>query len=114
MNTLYLIAGLFAAAALAGVYLITLVLTHKETPKAITLIHGLFAATALVLLAIYTFRERPAPVESLVLFVLAASGGFVLVYKDFTGRKIPKWLAVVHGLTAVTGFIFLIMFIVRE
>jgi hypothetical protein len=113
METIYIITGLFAAAALLGVYLLTLVLTGKETQKAVTFTHGIFAATALVLLVIYAFRHNPAPVESVILFVLAALGGFVLVYKDLTGKKIPKWLAVAHGLIAVAGFIFLIVFICK-
>jgi hypothetical protein len=112
MDNLYIIAGIFGAAALVGIYLLTLVLTRKETPKAITITHGIFAATALILLLVYVLDHKPAPIESLVLFVLAAAGGFVLVFKDFTGRKIPRWLAVAHGLLAVTGFVFLICFIV--
>jgi hypothetical protein len=49
-------------------------------------------------------------VESAVLFVIAALGGFIMMARDVTGKSIPKWLAVVHGLLAVTGFVLLLVF----
>ena len=110
MGTLYTTIGLFAAAAIAGIYLLAIILQDKETPKGITLIHGLFAAVAICLLIYYSTQNNPAPIESLVLFILAALGGFVVVFRDLTGKKIPKWLAVTHGLIAVVGFIVLLVF----
>jgi hypothetical protein len=107
---LYTIIGLFALGAIVGLYLLTLVLQSKETPKAVVLLHGLFVVVALVTLIVYTTKNTPGPVESLVLFIIAALGGIVVAYRDFTGKKIPRWLAVVHGLIAVTGFIFLVVF----
>jgi peptidoglycan/LPS O-acetylase OafA/YrhL len=109
MNTLYTIIGLFALGAIVGIYLLTLVLQSKETPKAAVFVHGLFVAVALIMLIVY-ITKNPGPMESLVLFILAALGGIVLVYRDLTGQKIPKWLAVVHGLAAVAGFAFLLVF----
>jgi hypothetical protein len=109
MNTLYLVIALFALGALIGMYLLSLVLQKKETPKAIALIHGLFVAVALVLLIVYT-SNHPGPIESIVLFVLAALGGLVLFIRDLTGKPLPKWLALGHGLIAVAGFIFLLVF----
>lgn len=107
---LYTIIGLFALAALLGMALLSYVLKDKETPKGAMIAHGLFAASGLVLLLMYVFRNTPGPVESAVLFVIAALGGFVLVARDLTGKKIPKWLAVTHGLLAVAGFLFLLVF----
>ncbi len=107
---LYTIIAIFALAAILGMVLLSYVLRKKTTPKAVMIGHGLFAATALVLLLVYTFDHQPGPVESLILFVIAALGGFILVAKDLTGKEIPKWLAVVHGLTAVAGFILLLVF----
>jgi hypothetical protein len=109
MNTLYLIITLFALGALIGMYLLALVLQKKETPKSIAMVHGLFVVVALVLLIIYN-SNHPGPVESLVLFVLAALGGLILFMRDLSGKSLPKWLALTHGLIAVTGFIFLLVF----
>src|SRR4051812_27211783 len=107
MNTLYLIIALFALGALIGMYLLSLVLQKKETPKFVAVIHGLFVAVALILLIVYS-SNHPGIVESIVLFVLAALGGLVLFMRDITGKSLPKWLALGHGLIAVAGFIFLL------
>lgn len=107
---LYTIIAVFALAAILGMTLLSYVLKSKETPKALMIFHGLFAATGLILLLYYVFGNSPGPVESAVLFVIAALGGFVMVAKDLTGKPIPKWLAVTHGLIAVAGFIMLLVF----
>jgi hypothetical protein len=109
MNTLYLIIALFALGAIIGMYLLSLVLQKKETPKAVAFIHGAFVAVALILLIIYN-SQHPGLIESIVLFVIAALGGLVLIIRDLTNKPLPKWLAIVHGLVAVLGFIFLLVF----
>jgi hypothetical protein len=109
MNSLYTIIALFALGAIIGMYLLALVLQKKETPKFVAVIHGLFVAVALVMLIVYN-SKNPGLTESIVLFIIAALGGIVLFVRDITKKSIPKWLAVVHGLVAVVGFIFLLVF----
>lgn len=101
---------LFSLAALLGIFLLTFVLRSKQTPKAVTFTHGPLAATGLVLLIIYSLQNSPAPIASLVLFVIAATGGIVLITLDLTRRIVPKWLALMHGLIAVTGLILLLRY----
>ena len=110
MKTLYTIIGLFALGALIGMYLLALVLQKKETPKFVAFIHGAFVAVALIMLIIYSMNNGPGLMESIVLFVMAALGGLILITRDLTGKPIPRWLAVGHGLIAIAGFIFLIVF----
>src|SRR4051812_4746170 len=110
MNTLYLIIGMFALGALIGMYLLALVLQKKETPKFVAFIHGLFVAAALILLIVYNSKHGPGLMESIILFVIAALGGLTLITRDLTGKSLPKWLALGHGLIAVAGFIFLLVF----
>src|SRR5437870_3905443 len=101
----------FSLAAILGLILLSFVLRDRSTPKAIVLMHGPIAATGIFLLVVYAFYQSPAPIVSIILFVIAALGGFVLLYRDLTGRALPKWLAVLHGLIAVTGFGFLVAFV---
>lgn len=108
---IYTIISLFGIGAIIGMYLLAIVLQNKETPKAVAFVHGIFVATALVLLIVYLVKNSNGPVESAVLFVIAALGGTVLIYRDMTGKKIPKWLALVHGIVAVAGFIILLVFV---
>ena len=110
---LTLIIILFALAAVLGIILISYVMQNKETPKGIVFLHGPVAATALVLLIIYVISNIGGPVPSMVLFIIAALGGVILVIRDFTGKGVPKGLAVLHGLLAVTGFVMLILFFLR-
>lgn len=110
MNTLYTIIGLFAIGALFGMYLLALILQNKETPKFVAFIHGAFVAVALIMLIYYTMNTAPGPVEAVVLFVMAALGGLILIVKDISKKPIPRWLAIGHGLVAIAGFFFLLVF----
>ena len=106
---IYTSIAFFALAAILGMILLSYVLKEKQTPKRVVFAHGPLAATGLVLLIIYSINQ-PGPIESIVLFVIAALGGVLMLVKDLSGKKIPKWLAVFHGLLAVSGFIFLLVF----
>ncbi|HTZ51663.1 MAG TPA: hypothetical protein VMF68_08390 [Spirochaetia bacterium] len=55
-------------------------------------------------------RSPAAPIVALILFVIAARGGFTLFGIDLATQKPPKWRGVVHGLVAVAGFVFLLVF----
>ena len=110
MNTLDIIIGLFALGALIGMYLLSLVLQKKETPKFVAFIHGGFVAAALILLIFFALKQEVKPIESIVLFIMAALGGFVLIARDLTGKSLHRWLAVGHGLIAVAGFVFLLIY----
>jgi len=101
---------LFTLAILLGVYLLSFILQDKPTPKKIVFIHGPLATIALVILIIYAFFHNPTPLISIILFVLAALGGLMLIYRDLTGKSLPKWMAIGHGATATLGYIFLIYF----
>lgn len=102
---------LFAIAAVLGAVLITKVLKDKETPKAVVYSHGAAAAIALILLIItYINQGDSLLMISILIFVVAALGGFVMFSRDISQKEIPKWLAVVHALAAVSAFILLLIF----
>lgn len=101
---------LFALAAVLGLVLITKVLKGEETPKPVVYSHGAAAAIGLVLLIIaYVNQGDTLLMTTVLIFVVAALGGFVLFGRDITNKEIPKWLAVVHALAAVTGFVLLLI-----
>jgi len=111
METLYAAIVIFGMTAIAGMYLLSLILRKKSTPKGVTMIHGLFAVTALLLLIIYCLDTQAGPWESLVVFLVAATGGIIMVYRDLTGKPIPAWLGIAHGIIAIVGFVLLIWFV---
>ncbi len=101
---------LFALAAVLGLILITKVLKEDETPKPVVYSHGAAAAIGLVLLIIaYLNQGDSFLLIAVLIFVVAALGGFVLFGRDIKEKPIPKWLAIVHALAAVTGFVMLLI-----
>lgn len=102
--------GIFSLTAILGMLLLSYVLTNKDTPKGISFIHGPLGAIGIIILLVYAFIHNHSPIVSLTLFILAALGGFMLIHRDITGKPLPYWLAIGHGLTALTGFIFLLIF----
>ncbi|OJW53466.1 MAG: hypothetical protein BGO67_01840 [Alphaproteobacteria bacterium 41-28] len=106
---------LFLIAAGFGLVVLTSILQNKPTPKCFVYTHGGVAAIALLMVIYYVF-EHPdhAPIASLVLFLIAAAGGFTLFFIDFKGKKIPKWLALVHPVIAVCGVLALAVFILGQ
>jgi hypothetical protein len=110
MGLIYTSIVIFAVAAMIGLYLLTFVLQKKETPKSVAIVHGLLAATALIMLIVYTVQTGADLVQAIVIFAIAALGGIVLFARDIMGKSLPKALALVHGLLAVTGFVFLLIY----
>ncbi|MDN5205362.1 hypothetical protein QQ008_28515 [Fulvivirgaceae bacterium BMA10] len=103
---------LFALAAVFGLVILLKILKGQETPKPAVFIHGALAAIALVLLLIFTLNNPTnAPTLSLVLFIVAALGGFVLFAIDLKTKNPPRGLALIHAGAAVVGFLLLLLFV---
>lgn len=104
---------LFAVAAVFGLTLIIPVLQGKTPTRAFVFIHGGIAAVALIMLIVRYVNEAEAvPIVSLILFVVAALGGFVLFSRDLQKQPIPKGLAVVHASAAVIAFLILLFAVI--
>ncbi len=110
MGIIYGAISILGMTAIIGLYLFTLIMRNKGIPKGATLIHGLFAVLGVLLLIVYSLGCETGPWVSIIILLLAALGGLVMNFRDLTGRKVPKWLAVVHGLAAVIGFAYLLVF----
>ncbi len=103
---------LFAIAALGGLTLATLHFRGKNRPWPLAILHGLLAATALVLLLIPLVNGSIIASTGLKwavgLFVVAALGGFVLFVNHLQKKKLPSAVVVIHGGVAVVGFLVLL------
>jgi hypothetical protein len=110
MALVYWATGFFSLAIILGMILLAFVMGGKETPKAVVFTHGPLAAIGLVLLIVYLFDAAPSPIESVILFVMAATGGLYMFYKDLTGKKVPRALAIGHAILAIAGFVFLLVY----
>lgn len=103
---------IFAAAAVFGLLNLVAVLGNKQTSRPLIYLHGILAATALVLLAVFTINSTgSSPVISLFLFIIVAVVGFYLFARDVTKKAVPKAVALTHGIVAVVSFIILLIFL---
>ena len=104
-------AVLFALAALGGIILATLHLKKNDTPVSLALVHGLAAAVGLVLLIIVVTQMPSTGLAgvALVIFLIAALGGFVLFAMHLMRKPLPRGLIFVHGLAAVVAFVLLLI-----
>ena len=98
---------LFAAAAVFGAIMAIMHFRGATPPRALlAILHGLAAASGLVvfLLAVLKTGVRGAAGVSLLLFLIAALGGFFLLSYHLRGRALPSAVVVVHAVVAVCGF----------
>jgi hypothetical protein len=103
--------GLFAVAALGGAVLGFLRFQERELPWPISIVHGLVAATGLILLILGVGQGAGGPLAlvALGILVVAALGGFLLVSFHIRRQPAPIALVAVHALVAVIGFVCLLL-----
>lgn len=101
--------GVFALAALFGVFLAFKHFTGAKLPMPAALLHGLFAASGLVLLLLAYIQGAIPSLGSaaLALFVVAALGGFFLFFHHLKQKKQPSLVVVIHAGAAMTAFVML-------
>ena len=103
---------LFAHAALGGVTMAAIRLRGAERPPtALALVHGAGAAAGLaaLIIAIMNMPDPGSARTALVVFLVAALGGFYLFAQHMQKKPLPIPVMVIHGLVAVVGFIILLM-----
>ncbi len=108
---IYSAIALFALSAVLGLSILIKWLTKKQAPKGVIYSHGIVAAAALVLIILYA-AKNPAhfPKASIILFTVAALGGFYMFFNDLRKKASPLAVAFIHALLAVGGFILLLAF----
>src|SRR5215831_20305519 len=103
---------LFGIAALGGLVMATQRLRGAPQPTlAIALVHGALAAAGLIAL-IVAVAGGAVPGQArtaLIIFIIAALGGFYLFAQHLQKKAIPIPVMVVHALVAVVAFIILLV-----
>ena len=106
---------LFAIAALGGATLSTLHFRGRTPlPMPLALLHGLLAASALVLLVVAALTLPGfggLGLAALVIFVIAALGGFYMFSFHLRGQPLPSPVVLIHGGAAVLGFVLLLLYV---
>jgi hypothetical protein len=106
---LFLIGGIF------GLVNLIAILQDKPTMPLTVLMHGIFVFIPLLMVITYAATGHGSTLfyVSLGFFIAAALGGFTLLAYDLQKKPIPKAIAIVHPMIAVTGLILLIIFVVE-
>lgn len=100
----------FAVAALGGAVLAYFHFSRKPRPWALTILHGLLAATGLVLVALPVINGTATNLKTaLIVLLVAALGGFYLFSYRVRNRELPSAVVLIHGAVAAIGFILLLV-----
>lgn len=101
---------IFASAAFGGLVLASHVVKHELAPWALSIGHASMGATGLSVLgyALWKAPHNNTIMLSLVLFTIAAMGGFTLASYHFRKKIPPKGAILLHAVMAVSGFLVLI------
>lgn len=104
---------LFGLAAIGGMALAGQRLSGQPLPPTwLAIVHGLVAATGLVVLIVAVSGTGASPwaAYALVGFVVAALGGFALFLGfHLRGKALPIPMVVIHGGVAVVSFVLLVL-----
>ena len=107
---------LFAIAALGGVAMAVIRFRGAERPPTgLALLHGALAAAGIIVL-IVAMLSAPNPAQArtaLVLFIVAALGGFYLFAQHVQKRPLPIPVILIHAVIAVIGFLVLLVVVVH-
>jgi len=103
--------ALFALAAVGGAVLLWMHLQYDDAPLSLAATHGILGAAGLVVLLWMVFQSGATGLlgASVVLFVLAALGGFALIAKHLRGESLAAGLMYSHGGLAMIAFGLLVV-----
>jgi hypothetical protein len=102
---------LFAIAAIFGITILIPLFTGKPIKRSVAVLHGIFAASALVILIFFSINYKgDSPFVSIILFAIAAIAGLFLFVRDLNNKPGPKGLALIHAVVAVISFLILLVF----
>lgn len=85
---------------------------QREVPMSLAVLHGVFAAAGLLLLIIAVLKGTATGLATiaLVIFVVAALGGFYLFATHLGKKPLPRPVIFVHGGAAGVAFVLLLLF----
>ncbi|MFP4469307.1 MAG: hypothetical protein ACLFPE_01410 [Bacteroidales bacterium] len=84
-------------------------LQKNPIPKGLAILHGALVGTGIILLLIYaiTTGSHHKHWDSIIIFLIAATGGVYLLMKDLTSNKPPIAVMIVHALIGLGGIVWL-------
>jgi hypothetical protein len=106
---------LFLCAVILGFVLLLSILKDRKTNKPLAVLHGTFGGfgllVALTYIAIGTIT--PLYLAGIGILLIAITLGFIVFGIDISNMRIPKWLALLHPLFALTGIAILVVYMTK-
>ncbi|HET7832597.1 MAG TPA: hypothetical protein VFK88_06490 [Gallionella sp.] len=101
---------IFFIGALGGLFLASKVLFNKLAPWPVSIVHALLGAIGIILLitALVEGQQSGRLTAALILFIIAALGGFFLASFHVRQKIAPKAIVIIHASIAVLGFLTLL------
>ncbi len=101
---------IFAIGAAGGVFLASRVLFGKLAPWPVSIVHASLGAIGIILLitALVEGQQASRLTAALILFIIAALGGFFLASFHLRKKIAPKAIVIIHASIAVLGFLTLL------
>jgi len=107
---------LFGIAAVGGLVMVTMILRGAPRPPLpLALGHGALAAAGLVaLILVVVGPDAPSMAKTaLVIFLIAALGGFYLIAQHLQNKPLPVSVVLVHAAVAVVAFLILLATVLK-
>ena len=106
----------FVFAAVFGLIVLIAILKNQTTPKPVVVIHGSLGGIGLLILLTYLAIGNITPlyIASLCLLLIAVAIGFTVFGFDISEKRIPKVLAILHPVLAISSVILLIVYAMQQ
>lgn len=107
---------LFLFAAVFGLIVLIAILKNQTTPKPIVIIHGSLGGIGLLVALSFVAAGKITPVliAGISTLLVAIVIGFTVFGIDISEKHIPKLLAILHPLLAITGIALLIIYLLQQ
>lgn len=108
---------LFGVAAVGGVTMAVMRVGGRELPPLwLALVHGVLAASGLValIISVATVSTNALALWSLIGFVVAALGGFLLFSFHLRKKALPLPIVGIHAFVAVVSFVVLLWGVISQ
>lgn len=81
----------------------------KHIPKGLAIFHGIFVSLGIILLLIYalTTDSHHKHWDSIIIFLIAATGGIYLFIRDLKKHFFRLWILLVHATIGFFGIIWI-------
>lgn len=107
MFLIYIIIAVFTLTVVTGIFLINFAAKNNRIPLPASFVHTCLLGLVIILLFMHA-GKYPGFTKSILLFCASAIAWIFFMANVLTGKRAPKWLAVVYSVLALAGFTLMV------